>query len=196
MMRMEDSNDLEILRRHAQNLRERLVEKRKLGLDTKIVEIKMMNLMPKIAIAEITRQQNDAEAVMRIVAEVEDEIRDLRQGEDFEGMLRHAAEDEHHRLEEQSRRVEYIKLNQLEIVSKTQMLINQANEYLDNKEFGKVYPIYIEIQGIYKYLPAELKKAVYFEAINIYNRLEGSGIFKVRSRWQIFLSKIMRVFHK
>jgi hypothetical protein len=188
----EDYEETEIMRKHLQTLRERISHSRKEGMDTKIVEIKLMNVTPKIMMAQATRQKKDLDQVAGLLAEVEREMKQLRKEQRFEEVLKQVEEEERQRLEKESQETDYVKLSQEEIITKTHKLINQASEYFDKKEFEKVFPIYLEIQGIYKYLPKELKRQVYHESIAIYNRLKQSGIFRPQTKLQLFFKRIRR----
>lgn len=195
-MTSEDQEEIRILKQHLQTLRERVSRSRKEGMDTRIVEIKLMNIMPKIMMAKVTNTKEDMGVVANLLADLEREMKQLRKEQRFEDILRQVAEEERHQMDKEDREKDYVQLSQEEIISKTNKLINQAREHLDKKEFEKVYPIYLEVQGIYRYLPKELKQRVFNDSMLIYNRLRSSGIFKRKSKWEMLLKKIGRRFGK
>ncbi|MFH0978151.1 MAG: hypothetical protein V1837_02500 [Candidatus Woesearchaeota archaeon] len=190
MIEAAQADEVAILREHFRLLRERLSQNRKLGMDTKIADLKLMSVAPKIQMAAITSERRDLEVVQRLLSEIESEMKQLRKEQRFEDVLSKVAVEERERLDKSESPVEYLKLSQDEIIDKTNKLINQAIEFLDKAEFEKVYPIYVEIQGIYKYLPKDLKQEVFTQAILIYRRLRTSDIFKKKSRLQLLVKKV------
>jgi hypothetical protein len=193
MMFSQDDDEISILRQHLQNLKDRASAARKAGMDTKIVEIKLMNIAPKIMLAKATGQKKDAQLVQSLVADIEEELKQLRKEERFEDVLKKVEEEELQRLTKMEK-TDYVKLSQDEVIVKTNNLISQARGYLDNRQYEKVFPIYLEIQGIYRYLPKDLKERVYAEAIDIYDRLRQSGIFRSKSRFRLLLARVRRRF--
>ena len=189
---IEIQRDVGVLADHLQTIKERLSQSRKQGMDTKMVEIQLMNINPKIMLAKATGARRDFDLARQMLAELESEMKGLRKEERFEDVLRTVAEVEKERLESEEN-INYVNLGQDEIIAKTNNLIKQANEFLEQREFEKVFHIYGEIQGIYKYLPRDLKARVYKEAINIYRKLRQSGIFKQKSRLRM-LARTLRRF--
>lgn len=187
----EESQQLTVLKEHLQNLKERISQARKQGMDTKLVEIKIVNIQPKIQMAQVTGQKKELRIVSALLGDVEQEMKHLRREHRFEDILKRVAEEEKQRLDKEEKQTDYLKLSQNEIVDKTNKLINRARESLGKEQYEKVYPIYREIQGIYKYLPKELKRIVYNDSIIIYHRLRESGIFKKKSKWGVWFKKLM-----
>lgn len=184
--------EIAVLKEHFQTLKERVTAARKQSMDTKIVDIMLMNVMPKIMMANSSGDKKDFEAVKRLLAEIENEMKQLMIEERFEDALKLVAEQERQRLVKQDTTLKEGKLDQNEIIDKTNNLIKQANEYLVKKDFEKVFVVYLQIQGIYKYLPKELKEEVYKDSIAIYNQLKQSGVFRSKSKWQLFLRRLGR----
>ncbi|MFH1511568.1 MAG: hypothetical protein ABIF10_07810 [Candidatus Woesearchaeota archaeon] len=187
------TEDTHSLTEHLQTIKERVTEARKNGMDTKIVDIMMCNVMPKIMIAQATLQQADIDTAKRSLGEIENEMRHLTREEDFDTSLQKIAESERERIAKEED-VQLDKMSEEEVIERTNNLINQAREYMNSKNFEKVYPIYREIQGIYKYLPRGLKQQVYSDSMHIYKLLRESGVFKVKTRWQLFFGRLARRF--
>jgi hypothetical protein len=188
--------EITVMQDHFMSLRERVSDARKQGINTKIPEVKLMNLQSKIQMANITGKDKDLNRVKEALADIENEMKQLRREESFERMLRQAGDSERQRLKEEEHQTSYLKLSQREIIEKTNKLIKQASEYLDTRKFEKVYPIYREIQEIYKYLPRELKQEVYQDSMHIFSQLQKSEIFKTKRTWKTFFIGIWRRFRK
>jgi hypothetical protein len=188
--------ELTVLQDHFMSLKERVSDARKQGMNTRIPEVKLMNIQSKIKMAEVSGLQKDIDKVKNALADIESEMKLLRKEQDFEQTLRQTADSERERLKQEERQTSYLRLSQKEIVDKTNKLIKTANEYLDTKKSEKVYPVYKEIQEIYKYLPKELKREVYQDSIAIFNELRQSGIFEVKKGFGLWLKKLWWRFRK
>lgn len=185
------TQDIHSLTEHLQTIKERLSENRKQGMDTKIADIMMLNALPKIMMAQATNQPKDTDSAKRLLGDIENEMKHLRKEEDFGQALKRIADSEREQIAK-SETVKLEAMSQEEVIERTNNLINQARENIREKNFEKVYTLYKEIQGIYRYLPKDLKQRVYRDSMEIYARLRESGIFKAKTRWQIFWARIAR----
>jgi hypothetical protein len=65
---------IEFFKKYFEGLKKLITESRKKGLDTKIAELRMMNIPFKIQYLEITKSKADAKKVKRLLALLEREI--------------------------------------------------------------------------------------------------------------------------
>jgi hypothetical protein len=59
-------------------------EMRKKGLDTRVVELILIDLPPKIKIAQITQDDNDIKIVKKTILDLRNDIDEINKGSDFE----------------------------------------------------------------------------------------------------------------
>ena len=65
---------IEFYKKYLEGLNKLIAKARKHGLDTKIAELRMMNIPHKIKYLEVTRDKADAKKVKKLLAKLEREI--------------------------------------------------------------------------------------------------------------------------
>ena len=99
---------LDALAEHLNELKEETGEIRKQGMDTSMVELMMMDVMPKIKMAKVTYEQKDIDNVKKSLAQIRHEIDLVKSGTDFDDALKKiqdAYEDIRHDKCEEARQI-------------------------------------------------------------------------------------------
>jgi dephospho-CoA kinase len=78
---------LDSLTEHLTELKSETSELRKKGLDTKMIELMMIDVLPKIRLARTTYEQKDVDSVKKSLAMIRDEIDSVQVGTDFDAAL-------------------------------------------------------------------------------------------------------------
>lgn len=161
---------LDKLKEELNNVKFKLSELRRTGNDTKIAELKLMNIPAKIMVAEATRDMKDVTRVNEYFEEVNEELSEIKASQVIK-------EDENKQKKVQDNE-EIKKINkksfdysETEAGRRTKKLIQEAHKGIDEKDYKKTYQNYMEIRDMYKYLPKDLKKPVYSEVIDIYKKI-------------------------
>jgi hypothetical protein len=174
---------IESLRTELDSVRLKISDYRKRGFDTKIAELKVMNLPYKIKFAEASQSIIDIEKANVILSSVNEELKEIenQSTEDLNKDAIKQVEEYKTFIEKKESGEIYKDYSQSKIMKTTEQLIVDANENLDNNRYEEALHNYLELREIYKYLPMELKKPVYYDTINIYKRILNSGIIKISS---------------
>jgi tetratricopeptide (TPR) repeat protein len=190
---------LEKLQEDLKNQKEKISQLRKKGFNTKIPEMKIMNIPHKIAMAKVTQKQRDVQIVLNLLENLKREIEEVEnlsaQGPDIgkEAEETYRKEIEALRAEESGQLLKSLAHD--EIIIKTNKLINDAYAYLNNQNYDKCLHAYVEIKNIYRYLPKNLKGKYYKDAINIHKGLLESGLFdKIMVKKQNFFQRLKSIF--
>jgi hypothetical protein len=197
-----DKTTIENLETELKAQKEKISELRKKGFNTKIPEMKVMNIAPKITLAKVTGKEQDIQVVLN---QLNNSKREIEEVENLSKMsqsdLGKEAEETYRKQIETLRAKEsgkhYESLAQDEIAIKTNKLINDAYSYLDNQNYDKCLHLYVEIKNIYKYLPKSLKSKYYKDAINIHEGLMESGLFdKIMQKKPSIFQRLKRAFFR
>jgi hypothetical protein len=78
---------LDSLVEHLAELKSELGEVRRQGMDASMVELLMMDFMPKVKLARTTYEQKDIDAVKKALAQIRHEIDLVKAGTDFDAAL-------------------------------------------------------------------------------------------------------------
>ena len=78
---------LESLEEHLKEMKEEASELRKQGKDTTMVDLMMIDILPRIRMAKITNDKRDVDAVKRLLARIHNEIDELKTGTEFDAAL-------------------------------------------------------------------------------------------------------------
>jgi hypothetical protein len=78
---------LDSLAEHLTELKEETSELRKSGMDTKMVDLMMMDVLPKIKLARTTYEPKDIDSVKKSLAMIRNEIDSVKSGTDFDAAL-------------------------------------------------------------------------------------------------------------
>src|SRR3989338_6756051 len=134
---------IENLKMELNNVKLKLSECRKNGLDTKIAELKIMNIAPKINFAEVTKSYKDIEKINNMLNDAKMEIESM-------------APD--------SSNAANISPNNLKEIGD---LINKINKALSNNRLQEAKNYYLESVILYKKLKNEDKKEVFKKLANL-----------------------------
>ena len=138
---------IENLKMELNNVKLKLSECRKNGLDTKIAELKIMNIAPKINFAEVTKSYKDIEKINNMLNDAKMEIESM-------------APD--------SSNAANISPNNLKEIGD---LINKINKALSNNRLQEAKNYYLESVILYKKLKNEDKKEVFKKLTNLKSEL-------------------------
>ncbi|MEA2035898.1 MAG: hypothetical protein U9O94_00210 [Nanoarchaeota archaeon] len=182
------------------DLKEKISELRKKGYNTKIAELFAMRIPAKIKLVMVTKTDRDMKKLQYLISSLKSELDELgaKKPMSERDLLEEAQKvysEQTDELENKEKGKTYEELGEHEIIERTNKLINEANNYLNNKIYDKCLHNYLEIQNVYKYLPRALKKKYYEESIKIYRGLSESGLFnKLRElKKESFFGKLIRV---
>jgi len=128
------------LNKELDDIKGKISSLRKRGIDTKIVEYKIMNIPSKIKMASITNKKRDVNYIKSI----------------FERVLVDIDVLERHYMAEQKKLV-YM-----------QELLNKGMLFLQNKQFRECLPLYYEIRNFYRDLSIESKYKVLDKCVKFY----------------------------
>jgi len=78
---------LDSLTEHLTELKSETSELRKKGLDTKMIDLLMMDVLPKIRLARTTYEEKDVDSVKKSLAMIRNEIDSVQAGTDFDAAL-------------------------------------------------------------------------------------------------------------
>ncbi len=83
---------LDSLAEHLNELKEETSEIRRQGMDTSLVELRMIDVHPKIKMARTTYEQKDIDEVKRMLAQIRHEIDTVKTGTEFDQALKRIQE--------------------------------------------------------------------------------------------------------
>ena len=171
---------IENLKNELNDVKSKLSEYRKKGFDTKIADLKMMNLPFKIRLAEATQSYKDIEKVNYMIKSVYEELEDIKnqQVQDIDKDAKKKVEQFKSFVEKKESGEVYKEYSHSEFMEETEKLINDAISSINNGDYYKALHNYLDIRDIYQYLPKELKKPVYYKVLEIYRKILNSGIIK------------------
>jgi hypothetical protein len=136
---------IENLKTGLNDIKLKISEYRKIGLDTKIAELKVMNLPYKIKLAETTKSYKDIEKVNSMLEDVKNEIESIEN-------------------------VNKPSLNNNNL-SQISILIDKINKAIDETKLSKAKNYYLEAVELYKSLKISKKKEVFAKLNEIRNKL-------------------------
>jgi hypothetical protein len=79
---------LDALVEHLEELKQETSEIRKQGIDTTMVDLMMMDVLPKVKLARATYEQKDVDAVKKMLAQIRHEIDLAKTGTEFDDALK------------------------------------------------------------------------------------------------------------
>ncbi|MBW2997821.1 hypothetical protein KY349_05770 [Candidatus Woesearchaeota archaeon] len=79
---------IDSLEDHLKEMKDEVSELRRQGIDTTIVDMMMMDILPKVRMAKITNDQQDVDAVKRLLARMHNEVDELKTGTEFDEALK------------------------------------------------------------------------------------------------------------
>ena len=178
-------------------IKSRLTEYRRLGLDTKIAELKAMNIPYKIKLAEATLSYKDIERVSMIINNVNEELDEAKGkgNEDFGKGAEKEIADYRSNVEKKDKGVAY-NYSESEVMKTTERLINEAKDNIGKGDYYGALHNYIEMREIYKYLPKELKKPIYMSIMEIYREVLKSGIIQPKENIPEEPNRKVNIFKK
>ena len=83
---------LDLMAEHLTELKEEASEIRKQGMDTSMVDILMMDVLPKIRMAKVTYEKKDVDSVKKSLAQIRHEIDLVKSGTEFDAALKRIQE--------------------------------------------------------------------------------------------------------
>lgn len=172
-------NIIEDMRNRLEKIQARLTELRKKGYDTSIAELKVTNIPSKIKILEVTEREHDIGLVNELISDLILEIEDIQTEKDKSKSFHEEVKQEINKALERHQESASIMnreegswdYSSMEIVKRTKKLIEESYNYIEENDYDGALNNYKEIQGIYKFLPHQLKEAVYNQCIEIYQNI-------------------------
>ncbi len=79
---------LDLMAEHLTELKEEASDIRKQGIDTSMVDILMIDVLPKIKMAKVTYEKKDVDEVKKLLAQIRHEIDLLKSGTEFDDALK------------------------------------------------------------------------------------------------------------
>ncbi|MBI4438945.1 hypothetical protein HY640_03375 [Candidatus Woesearchaeota archaeon] len=73
-----EQDEIEAIKRRAKELRDKISSARKKGTDTRIIDIKMLGIAPKIQLADATKQKKDIDKANQAMDAIEKEVNELK----------------------------------------------------------------------------------------------------------------------
>ena len=129
---------IEDLKAQLNEIKQRISQFRKKGLDTKIVQLKIMSIPSKIKMVEATKDYKDVKKITNMINDAKAEVRSL---------------------EKESLNIENeIEDNQLKNIS---ILMEKIDVFLNVNKIKEAKENYLECINIYKNLPQENKKDIF-----------------------------------
>jgi len=185
------------LRDRLNTLKSQISLLRKSGHDASIAEMLLMPIPSKIQMAEVTESEKDFEVARRLISLVGLEAGRDNKEENINKEIEKEVKEEIKKIDKEETGEIYKEYSKEEIIKRINKLINDATNYINNKEYYDALHLYIDMGKIYKYLPKEIKKSVYQDMLKIYRDLLKSELFKeVKSRSKINLPNIIKIFLK
>ncbi len=146
-------------------IKQKMSELRKAGIDVKIAEFKSANIPSKIDMIKITKDNKDIEKIKNMIQEVRQEL------EEAEG-------------QKEEENIDYSKsyddYSNIEIIKRARELISDGRKNIEQKDYQGALDNYAELREIYNYLPMNLKRPIYKEIHDIYKRIINSGYIKIK----------------
>jgi len=137
------------LKNQVNDLRQQFSLARKKGIDVSIAHMKFLNLPAKIGVAEATKSLQD---IKKANIQLEDVKKELEEAQHDQAKKQKQHDDKNY-------------------MQKVQQLFSQADEASSKKDWQQMLKIYVEIRGLYPFVPDAVKKETYKRSLELYNTL-------------------------
>ncbi len=141
---------IENLKAQVGDLKQQFSEARKQGFDVSLPYLKFLNLPSKVGIVESTKSLQDVHQLSQLIAEVKADLESAKK----------SAEESTKRNDEGN------------YLQRAELLAKEAAEAMQKNNRERLMKIYIEIRGLYPFLPDEAKKEMYKRSLEIYHALQ------------------------
>ncbi len=138
------------LQEQVNDLKQEFSESRKKGIDVSLPYLKFLNLQSKIGIAKATQSHQDIQKANAIIVEVKGDLEDAKK-----------------KKEESSR-----KNDEKSYMQRIDALVEESREAIKKNDRERLLRIYIEVRGLYPFIPESLKKETYKRCLELYSELE------------------------
>ena len=148
------------LKTQVADLKQQFSQARKKGFDVSLPYLKFMNLPSKVGVAEATKNTEDIKRVILLLDEIRKELEETqKQGE---------MSTKNHDEQGYMQRIE--------------SLFMEAEKAVREKHWERVLNMYVEIRGLYPFIPEGLKKETYKRSLELYHALQEQRKQKEDSR--------------
>lgn len=164
---MEEQDITEQLKKELEDIKFELSSLRKKGIDTKIADLKIMNIPSKINMIKITKSSRDIGNVKRLMISAWQEITVIKKeaGLETEPLSEKINEIRNPNKNIPDQAPEFKLANQL---------IQEANNFINSKKYNEAHELYTKINEVYRKLPKESKAQIYKSCMDIHKSLLGN----------------------
>ncbi len=138
------------LKAQVSDLKQQFSQARKKGLNVSLPYLKFMNIPSKVGIAEATKSAEDIRRVILLLDEVKKELEETQ---------KHGEVDTKNHDEQDT-------------MQRIQSLFMEAAQAVRENHWEQVLKIYVEIRGLYPFIPEGLKKETYKRSLELYQALQ------------------------
>lgn len=186
----EDKRVLELQNR-LNFVKSRISDLRKQGYDTKIAELKMMNIPSKIQYFMTTLNKSDYKKAIKRINLVQTELESAKKDEyysqfELQSRIQSTIPEE---TEYKDMLTDY---QDMPVVKRIFTSIDEAYYFIREGEYREALRKYIEIREVYKFLPRQLKSLVFNKSNDIYKKILNSKVAKSNVEYKMKIKDSLR----